>query len=114
MNLQPSPQEVQGAVLSIDTCTRTTGRSLFRRLVPAISSATLAIALSACSSTTPGMVDHVDRSAGVTFLPIPAYSAGEALTSSDFPFSESSEDIGSATEAKPDYLTSLLRDLPWE
>jgi hypothetical protein len=113
MNQYPSRKEAQGIVLSTTLSPRLSSPSVARRLVSAVTFATLALAAAACSHSNPSVRDQVAAPSGDTALVISALHAPMTPMYGEIGAQEPGKGIDISEGVPPDYLTRVLRDLPW-
>ncbi len=113
MNQYPSLTEASGTVLSTTTRPRVSSGLLIRRLAASLTSTSLAFAVSACANPGSENLDQVGRSSGTTIISISAYEGHETPSFGEVHLSGSQEDTSFSEEPGADYLSGVLRDLPW-
>ncbi|MGB6223506.1 hypothetical protein [Haloferula sp.] len=114
MNEFPSPKGPSAILFSTNRAPKASPRLPVKRLAAALTSATLAIAASACSHSSPASLDQVGVSSGVTVLSISAYDGHDTPSFAEVHTSESPQTLQFSDELGTDYLSGLLRDLPWK
>lgn len=100
-------------MLSATTDPQTSPRPTAKRLVSALASLSLAIAVSACTGMNPRDIEQVGLPSGATVLTISAYDGSEPPAFEEVLSSESQRDADFSDEPVSDGLSSMLRELPW-